>query len=200
MNNSYSFTDYICYLRRILLLVLLAPFLSACGYSKFELFTAGVAATANGIFDSPKVNLREKDAAAADYLLQQSGNYINREDIIAAKPLYEADHAGVSSPLGRKISSDIALRLSELGYNLDLHEVASPSDKAISSVGAAYPQYILSGTYLIIRKKRKVAVSLRISDAGSGKMISAFDYTMPLTGEIDRLSRGETRIFRINKK
>lgn len=66
--------------------------LSACGLSNFEVVTGAISAATQGIFSDPKVNLREKNYAAADYLLQQSGNYLNRTGTILAKPLVEADN------------------------------------------------------------------------------------------------------------
>ncbi|MCB1682280.1 MAG: hypothetical protein KDI61_06575 [Alphaproteobacteria bacterium] len=172
--------------------------LTACGVSNFQIVTSGIAAATQGIFSDPKVNLREKNYAAADYLLQQSGNYLNRTGVIEAKPLSESDNPAAPSALGRKISDDVGMRLSELGYNVNRVEVATPVDKGLYGGPEAYPEFLLTGSYL--KKKEKIEVYLRLIDTKEQKIISAFDYSMPYDSEIRRLSDADTQIFRTQPK
>ncbi len=182
--------------RALLALVLLGSSLSlsACGLSNFEVVTGAISAATQGIFSDPKVNLREKNYAAADYLLQQSGNYLNRTGTILAKPLVETDNPAAPSPLGRRISADVGARLAELGYNLNLKEVAAPADKVLYQTPEAVPEFVLSGSYL--KKKDKIEVYLRLFENASQKIISAFNYTMPYDSELRKLSEADTQIFR----
>ena len=172
-----------------------APLLTSCGYTNFELLSVGVAATANGLFKNPEVNLKEKNYAAADYLLQQSGNYLTRNSAIAVKPLSEADNPGITSPLGRKIPEDIGMRFAELGYTVNLSEVAGPTNKGLYGGSEAYPAYILTGSYLKISDG--VNVSLRIISNETNSVISSFDYKMALSSEVRKMAEADTQIYRM---
>jgi len=163
--------------------------------SNFEIVTGAISAATQGIFSDPKVNLREKNYAAADYLLQQSGNYLNRIGVIVAKPLVESDNPAAPSPLGRRISADVGARLAELGYNLNLKEVAAPADKVLYQTPEVVPEFVLSGSYL--KKKDKIEVYLRLFENASQKIISSFNYTMPYDSELRKFSEADTQIFRV---
>lgn len=169
--------------------------LSGCGVTNFQIATAGITAATQGLFSDPKVNLREKNYAAADYLVQQSGNYLNRTGAIEARSLAEADNPGAVSALGRKMTDDIGQRLAELGYNVNLQDVSSKADKGYYTSPA--PEFILTGSYL--KKKEKIEVYLRILDARTQRIISAFNYTMPYSSELRRLSDADTQIIRLKK-
>lgn len=169
--------------------------LSACGVTRFEVVTGAISAATQGIFSDPKVNLREKNYAAADYLLQQSGNYLNRTGVIVAKPLVESDNPSAPSPLGRRISADVGGRLAELGFNMNLQEVAAPSDKSFYKATETVPEFMLTGSTL--KKKDKIEVYLRLVENASQKIISSFNYTMPYDSELRKLSDADTQIFRV---
>ncbi|MCB1591592.1 MAG: hypothetical protein KDI90_03975 [Alphaproteobacteria bacterium] len=175
-----------------------APLLSGCGFSKFELTTGAIAAATQGLFSDPKVNLREKNYAAADYLLQQSGNYLNRTGIIEAQPLTESDNPAAVSELGRQMADEMGQRFAELGYNVNRMRVSNEVDKSIfAATGQVPPQFILSGSYR--KKKEKLEVYLRIVETASSRIVSSFNYTMPYSSEIRRLAEADAQIIRLKQ-
>lgn len=178
----------------------LMPVLSSCGdVATFKLATAGVTAAAHGLFSNPEVNLKEKNYAAADYLVSKINHKIDAFDDIVALPLEEADHEGITSPLGMQIPEGVGLRLMELGYAVWLSEVEGerrglypslPKDKT--------PDYYLKGRYAVHTKD--VDVMLQMVDAKTGLVVGMFNYTMPLTHDLRELAKTETRIFRVQQK
>lgn len=178
-------------------LLLSGTLLSGCEVTNFQIATTAITAATQGLFSDPKVNLREKNYAAADYLLQQSGNYLNRTGVIEARALTEADNPAAVSALGRRMADDVGQRLAELGYNVNLRHVASKVDSTLYPPGAAQEaaQFILSGSYL--KKDKKLEVFLRIFEPGTQRVVSSFNYTMPYSSEIRRLAEADTQIIRL---
>ncbi len=175
--------------------------LSSCGGEalSFKLASASIVAASNGFFSRTDVNLKEKNYAAADYLVGKIQPHINETQLILAVPLEEADHAGISSPLGSSIPEGIALRMIELGYNVNLHEVAPSHDVALYPAlpKNVAPDFILKGTYL--PNSKDVDVFLRFIDVKSSRVIARFDYSLLLSREVRELSQTETRIFKVSK-
>lgn len=178
-------------------LLLSAMPLLGCGITRFDVATAAIGAATQGLFSDPQVNLREKNYAAADYLVQQSGNYMNYTGTIEARALAEADNPGAVSALGRRISDDIGQRLAELGYTVNLSQVSSEVDKKLyPPAGTQAPEFILTGSYL--KKKKKIEVYLRIMEAATQRIVSSFNYTMPYSSELRRLGDADTQIIRLD--
>lgn len=178
------------------LIVAVAPVLMSCDpVINFKLVTVGVSAAANGFFKRTDVNLLEKNYAAADYMATPMKEYIDRPDLIVIKPLTETDNGIISSPLGMKIPEDIGLRFTQLGFTVALNEVASGANSGLYAAPKVEPKFIFSGHYL--RGKKTVDISLRVTDAKSGQVVSSFDYSIPVTREIESLSNTQTRIFKV---
>lgn len=185
---------------RIAILCLMAlPLLSACTEDLvFRGAVAGISAAANDVFARPDVNLREKNYAAADYLLQQMRPNTNRRTtIIFAQRLEEADNPGISSPLGLAIPREIGLRLSELGYKTYVHHVQAFGAEGLNPPPPAgvKPTHILKGTYA--RGTQNVDVKLRLIDTRDGTITARFDYTLPLSREIREAVKTQTQIFQV---
>lgn len=177
-------------------LLLSGTLLTGCEVTNFQIATTAITAATQGLFSDPKVNLREKNYAAADYLLQQSGNYLNRTGVIEARALTEADNPAAVSALGRRMTDDIGQRFAELGYTVNLRYVSSKVDSTLYPPGAQEaPQFILSGSYL--KKDKKLEVYLRIFEPGTQRVVSSFNYTMPYSSEIRRLAEADTQIIRL---
>lgn len=175
-------------------------FVTAC--EEVLLFKGGaalVSATANDVFKRPEVNLRAKNYAAADYLAQQMKSNVNRNAIIVARKLEEADNPGISSPLGRNIPREVGLRLMELGYNVFLSEVEEYSQNKMypAPPSGQKPDYILDGTYL--RKQGHVDVKLRLIDTHSSRLVALFDYSMLMSREVRDTVKTPTQIFRVKE-
>ncbi|PCJ99358.1 MAG: hypothetical protein COA45_04785 [Zetaproteobacteria bacterium] len=179
---------------------MILPVLAACGeILTYKVVTAGLSAASYGVFSRPDVNLKEKNYAAADFMVGQMQGRVKPGHVILAKPLEETDHAGISSPLGAFIPEGIGLRLIDLGYHVQLHEVARSGNSGL------YPpppkgtrvDFILKGTYL--PNSKDVDVFLRMIDANSGVVVASFDYSLLLSREVRELSQTKTKIFRVSK-
>ncbi len=187
--------------KTLLVLIACLPLLSACISGPYPYkFTAGMLfAASEGIFSDPKVNLKEKNYAAADFLQSKFGKTVSTYHLIKALPLEELDHTGITSPLGRSISEGVGLRLADLGYNVSLHDVAPYDNEKLypETQKEQKPRYILNGFYSVNAKD--VDVILHLVDVRSNKIIARFDYTMILSREIKKLAQTPPRIFRIKQ-
>ena len=175
------------------------PFLSACigGPYPYKFTAAYLFAASEGVFSDPKVNIKEKNYAAADFLQSKFGKGVSTYHVIKAMPLEELDHPGISSPLGRNISEGVGLRLAELGYNILLQDVAPYDNQDVYPIpkNEAEPHYYLKGFYAV--RNKDVGVILHLVDIQNNKVVARFDYTMILSREIKKLSETSPRIFRV---
>lgn len=163
----------------------------------FKGVTSGIVSVTEGIFMRPDVNLKQKNEAAADFLVQNFNKAIRQDDLIEIRHLHEMDNNTLTSPLGMKISEDIGMRLNHLGYRVNLRDTATGPNKVIyekipDPLKAA--DFTLMGSYL--RNRKDVDVYLRVVNARTGEIISAFDYKMYLTAEMRKLSETPVRIYR----
>ncbi len=178
--------------RTFLVVLAVCPFLVSCGeVIGFKVASAGLLAVSHGIFSRPDVNLKEKNYAAADFLVSQVSPHIDALETIDVRPLEEMDHAGITSPFGRRVSEGVGLRFSELGYHVDLHKV-SINDPSPASDRA---DFRLKGTYAV--KANQVDVYLRVIEIKNGQIVGRFDYSMPLSSEIRQLAQTQPRIFKV---
>lgn len=153
---------------------------------------------AHGIFTQEETNFREKNFATADYLVGQARAFIKRNDLVVAEPLSDVHQPGMESEMSKMIPEQIGVRMSQLGYRMDLEKVATSKDTNYlrpAKSDNAKPKYILTGTFL--RQRRDMDVSVRIVDAGNARVIAAFDYTLPLTREINELASPQPKIIRM---
>ena len=155
------------------------------------------AVAASKVFESEDVNLTARNYAVADYMIKQTDTYVTKRHLIKALPLHDALEPQISSSIGRVIPEQIGTRLAQLGYRVDLDSVSSNSDtnylKPVMKSGEK-PRHVLSGTYL--RQRGDLKVSLRITDTRTSRIVSSFEYTMPVSREIDELSDPKPMIFR----
>jgi hypothetical protein len=146
-----------------------------------------------------KVNFREKNFATADYLLGQARGFVKPQDLIVAEPLMDRKQPGMESDMATLIPEQIGVRMSQLGYRIDLQNVVpaqnanylKPAREALS----ASPKFTLSGNFL--RQRRAVDVNVRLVEIASGRVVAAFDYMLPLTREVRELSAPEPQIIRM---
>ncbi len=181
------------------LIIAASAALVSCGTTMtFKAATLGIGAAGYGVFSRPDVNLKEKNYAAADFMAVKMKDIVGFDDVILALPLEEADQAKISSPLGANISEGVGIRFAELGYEVQLHEAATANGNASlypkPSLGDK-PDFILKGSYRYGRNH--MDIFLRLVDAKSYKVVSSFDYSLPLSKEVRDLSKTKTRIFRV---
>lgn len=151
---------------------------------------------ARGIFPQDDTNFTQQNYAVADYLIQQGRSYIKTSDIIVAEPLKDTMQPNMSSDLSKSVPEQIGIRLSQLGYTLDLSNVASEDAKASNMMGAlGDPDFILSGVFT--RRRLEMDVSMRITEVDSGRVVAVFDYVMPLTREVAKMAEPQPKIIRM---
>ncbi len=179
---------------KLFLLGMTLPLLASCGeVIAFKAASAGLLAVSQGVFSDPDVNLKEKNYAAADFLVGQVSKILKPTQMIDVRPLEEVDHAGITSPLGHKIPEGVGLRFAELGYSVDLHRVATEGNAGLYKRSGKAALYALSGTYAV--RGKQVHVYLRLVSNKTGQVIGQFDYMMPMSSELRQLAQTQTRIY-----
>ncbi len=181
--------------RRAIPLMLLVPAVLLAGCN--QVVTTGAAAGVNYIFDRPEVNLAEKSYAATDYLMQQGGNFINKRDQVKVMPLRNYAAPDLSTRIGRVISKHVGERLQQLGYQVDVVHVSQNIENDFPYVDIQptdNPDFIMSGTYY--NDHHELDVKLRLMNARTGELVGQFDYSMPMSWEIQRMSRPKPKIVR----
>lgn len=168
--------------------------LNACGeVQTFKLVSGLTTAAMYDVFKRTDVNLRAKNYAAADFIESRMNGFVGKQDSLALSPLIQTDNMAITSPLGRNIPKGIGLRLNELGYNVKLGEAINTGKPMKLENNAS--KFTLGGTYL--RGKKNVDITLQVIENATGKLVTRFEYQLPLTREIKDLSNTETRIFRV---
>lgn len=152
---------------------------------------------AHGIFTQEETNMTARSYAAADYLTQQASAYVGRNHLIVAEPLADLEQPGMSSDLSKMIPDQIGTRLAQLGYKMDLSNVASTGDSNYlkPAMNSGSPAFVLGGTYL--RRRIEMDVKMRITNAKTGQVVASYDYVMPLTREINDMATPTPKIVRV---
>lgn len=171
-----------------------------CALILFSLFVLnGCAATmvANDIFDGHHTNLKQVSYAAADMLAQQSRESVKRETPIKIGTLHDVkiDNKRDSS-FGKLITSQVGARFVQLGYNImtksptNVQELEfEKQDERMSSnmsedLNSA--EAVITGSYAL--GKKDVYISLQLVEYRSGKILAAYDYSLPLSSDIKTLA------------
>ncbi len=173
----------------------LAPFaLSSC---EVALLGAGYVA-ADQIFNEDDPNFAAKNYAVADFLIQQANTFIGRDDLIAAEPLTDIETPEVSTTIAKLIPEQIGIRLSQLGYRMDLSEVTTGNDTSYlrpEKQAGEKPDFLITGNYLR-KNSRDVEIKTRIVDLNNNRIVAVFDYPMTMTRGVQDLSTPKPKIFR----
>lgn len=152
-------------------------------------------------FHRSYVNVTEKNYAAADMLLQQSKNVITSETPLHIGVLTNIKRPAEITAFGQVTASQIGARFVQLGYNVTTSpalnamaidspaysDAMAPSASVSSGVG---PRSMITGHYAVA--KRDVIVNLRVIEEGSGRVLAAYDYTVPRNSDIKELISTET--------
>ena len=179
--------------------------------TRFKLLTLGTALLAltgcssefldtrtYGIFPQQETNFTEQNYAVADYLSGQAYSFINKRDLIVAELLTDQEQPGMTSTLSKMIPEQVGIRLSQLGYRMDLSKVATSADTNYlkpSIASGEKPDFVVSGTYL--RRRIEMDVSMRIIDVRAGRVVAAYDYILPLTRETNEMATPAPKIERV---
>lgn len=165
---------------------------------------ATVTGCASGPFNREYVNVTEQSYAAADMLLQQSKNVITSETPLQIGVLTNIKRPSEMTALGQVIASQIGARFVQLGYNvttspaLNAMAIDSPTysdamapSTPVPSGGGVGPRSMITGHYAVA--KRDVIVNLRVIEEGSGRVLAAYDYSLPLNSDIKELISIESK-------
>lgn len=163
--------------------------------------------SAYDFFQDPNVNLRVKNEAAADYLIDRAGNFMNKHHQVQAKALSNTLDPALTSDFMNIVAHHAGGRLLALGYNIDLSNVshATYGDAYTPSKTMQSPRLILSGYYTLKKfdpaqlqfDKSTVDISLQITNAKTGQIVSEFTYTVPVSREIGMLLETKPTITQI---
>lgn len=147
-------------------------------------------------------NLVPSSYAAADYMIKQVDDFVKKDDLIKAVPLVNATDTRILTTVDKTVPEQIGTRLMQLGYNVDLSEVSTRPDAAqIAGAGGQKPDFILSGTHTrkarnTLFPKEDLGVSMQITDAKTGRVLTTFDYALPVSPDVKELSDPKPQIFR----
>ncbi|MGB0720022.1 MAG: FlgO family outer membrane protein, partial [Bdellovibrionales bacterium] len=159
---------------------------------------AGV--VAEQTINAPGVNFAAQNYAVADYLYQQADTFVKPKYLVTAQPLSDIEAPEVSTTFARLIPEQIGIRLSQLGYRMDLTSVTTTQDtnylKPTLAPGEK-PRFILTGNYL--RKSNEVEVKTRIIDLQDNRIIAAFDYPIKMTREVREVLKSKPKIMRVEQ-
>ena len=141
-------------------------------------------------------SLTQSSYTAADMLIQQSRSLISQETPFEIGVLTDLDNPNERTNFGRVVTDQIASRFVQLGYTVQDVSGATmtpPSDGESPSYIQATPatgrdgigRSVITGGYAVARDA--VLVNLRIIDPESGKVVAAYDYSVPMTRDVREL-------------
>ncbi len=136
------------------------------------------------------VNIKEKNYIAADYLAGLTHATVNKRAIIVPEPLMHANNSGMTSPFGYLVTEQIGSRFAQLGYNVQIPDKNNPAAGVDPRKGIA-----LRGTYL--PSGGAANISLRLVNRATNQILGAYDYTLPVNGEIAELMEDRPIVFRV---
>jgi TolB-like protein len=176
-------------MRRLLVISLILPVLALGACSRY--------ASPHDIGISPSI--QTSNYKAADELSAQAPG---RDGAIAIATISDANNIETSSALGRMISDQLGARFVQLGYHVSEIRLRNDINVLQSADGMADGEYVLSrnrdelaartnarhvvsGTYAV--GANSVLVNLRMIDANTSRVLAAYDYTLPMNGDVRRL-------------
>lgn len=144
------------------------------------------------IIQQKHVNLVNASYAAVDSIVQQSGKRLVLERPLVVSGLQEIVDTSKEKPIrhpavGQVLSEQMRDRFLQLGYDV----VSSP----VYQGGGAPVE--LSGTYEFVKSglNGTMVVSLRLTDRSNGKLITVYNYSLPVTYEIRKHMTGNANML-----
>ena len=180
--------------------VLLSTALIALSGCTAVLAGAGVVA-ADQIINEEDPNFAAQNYAVADFLIQQAETFIHPDDLIAAEPLTDIETPEISTTIAKLIPEQIGIRLSQLGYRMDLSEVTTSNDTSYLRPAMQKnekAEFLITGNYLR-KTNRDVEVKTRIIDLNNNRIVAVFDYPIHMTRGVRDLSTPKPKIIRTTK-
>ncbi|QQG36511.1 MAG: hypothetical protein HYS17_01590 [Micavibrio aeruginosavorus] len=148
---------------------------------------------------SPDVNMTSSNYAAADMLVQQAQAHLSQNTILALGALTDLKAPENGAPFGKMIAGQVGARLVQLGYNVNVPDdigtvsagdmPASPAAPVMkaplegTAVSVGNVQAMVTGHY--VRSGGDVLINLRLVDMGTGRIWGSYDYSLPVTNQIN---------------
>lgn len=148
---------------------------------------------------APRIEMAESTYAAADRLIQQSRHALTQSTPLKIGTLQDMDKPGEESALGQMLAGQIGARFVQLGYNVTVSSFetgpdqgmmaasVSPADGYGYGAGMTAGGAEISGQYVLARSE--AMVNLRIVETGTGRILAACDYSIPLNADIKHLAK-----------
>lgn len=149
-------------------------------------------------------NMVAQNHTAADIIAQQVKKRMHTGQPIVVQDFWNNHAPQNMTPLGRVIPEQISTRLIQLGYQIIQPRYAQQNTQQIDPNSSPelflasqqlsptkYSQYtqgahiILSGSYT--KSVGHVKIHVRMTDSTSGIFVAAYDYTLPITREVEEL-------------
>ena len=142
--------------------------------------------------------MAQTNYGAADMLIQQSKSLIGPDTSVQIGMLSDMDHPSETTALSRIITGQVGARFVQLGYNVS----AAPGgmDNMGMAPGAGYGYdggarhgnsiagpVAITGQYALARQS--VLINLRLTEPQTGRVLAAYDYSLPLNGDTRELAR-----------
>lgn len=174
--------------RYVIRTTLILPLLLFCG-TAFLTACSGTALQ-NDFFTGQEVNLAESSYGAADMLSQQSRSFVTPETPLQIGRLSDMRAPQDMTAFGRIVASHVGSRFVQLGYNVVTAmpvPVTVPGQEASTGTGQAAPPggAMITGQYAIAR--RDIIINLQVVDGQSGRLLAAYDYSVPMTADVKAL-------------
>lgn len=178
------------------LAILIFPLLAITGCTAIMAGSGYVAA--QNYMNKEGINLAAQNYAVADFLIQQAETYIKPTSLIVAEPLSDIQTPEVSTTIARLIPEQIGIRLSQLGYRVDLAQVTNSADtnylRPAMKTGEK-ADFVLTGNYL--RRNSTLDVKVRIIDVNRNRIVAVFDYPIEMDSEMRKLANPRPTIMRV---
>lgn len=185
-------------LRIVSIIALAFPALALSGCT--AIVAGGGAFAAHQAMQEDSPNLAAQNYAVADYLIQQADTYVKHGSLIVVEPLTDIQTPEFSTTIARLIPEQIGIRLSQLGYRVDLAQVTTSADTNYLRPALKPDEkadFILSGSYL--RRRSAIDVKMRMIDVNRGQIVAVFDYPIAADSEIRKLSEPKAKITRVEQ-
>lgn len=181
---------------KTLVLTLLACIPIALAGCAAAVVDTGTSAVKLYILSTP-TNFTAQHYAVADYLYQQAESFVEPEHLIKAEPLTDLDAPEVQTLMASAIPETIGIRLSQLGFSVDLSDVSTSADTQYlrPKMEGQNADFVLTGNY--IDDGGDFDVKVRMIDLHEKRVIATFDYTIEIRGDLKRLSKPKTIISRV---
>ncbi len=143
----------------------------------------------------PRQELSETTYAATDRLAQQAKGTVTVNTPLQVGALTDIENPGEETAFGQMLARQVGARFVQLGYSVT--EGGAAPLPAMAPAAGAYPAdqsmgygmtgpAQISGQYALAKKE--ALINLRLIDS-SGRVVAAYDYSVPMTTDIKQLAR-----------